>query len=107
MEVVIHMHHAVVSGSMRKRVERMVRIAAAKLPRAVDAVVRFEQDGKVRRVEVILHAPKHTSLVASAEGPYFGPAASRAVARLSAQAAKEKRSPKAQARSARAGLARS
>jgi hypothetical protein len=46
-------------------------------------------------------------MVASAEGPYFGPAASRAVARLSAQAAKEKRTPKARARTARAAVARS
>jgi ribosome-associated translation inhibitor RaiA len=83
---------------MRRKVERMVAKAAARAPRAVDAVVRFEENRRGRSVEVVLHAPRHAPLVAKAEGPFFGPAVAQALARLEAQLAKEKRTPKARAR---------
>ena len=49
MDVHFHAHHAEVSAHMRKRAEREVRRAAQRIPRVVEAIVRFEQDGKIGR----------------------------------------------------------
>ena len=91
MDINFHAHHAKVSDHMRQRAERLVRNAAARIPRVVSATIRFEQDGAVRRVSVALHAPRHHDLMAQAEGSYFGPALVSALARVKSQAAKEKR----------------
>ena len=70
---------------MRKRAESSVRRAAVRLPRAVDGIIRFEQDGRVKRVEIVLHAPRQRKLIARGEGTYYGPALSAAVDRLTSQ----------------------
>ena len=57
---------------MRKRAEAGVRRIGRLIGRAVDAVIRFEQDGPVKRVEIVLHAPSTRDLVARAESRYFG-----------------------------------
>jgi ribosome-associated translation inhibitor RaiA len=99
MDVHFHAHHAEVSAHMRKRAEREVRRAALRLPRVVEAIVRFEQDGNVRRVSVTLRAPRHHDLVASAEGRWYGPALALALARIRTQAARERKAlPKGRAR---------
>jgi len=85
VEIIFHTHHATISNSMRRRVEAGVRRTAARLKRAVDAILRFEQDGPVKRVEIVLHAPRQRDLVARGEGRYFGPAFSAANDRLIAQ----------------------
>jgi ribosome-associated translation inhibitor RaiA len=59
---------------MRRRAEAAVRRAGLRLARAVDAIIRFEQDGPVKRVEIVLHAPRQRDLVARGEGRFFGPA---------------------------------
>ena len=82
MEIVFHEHHANISERMRKRAESSVRRAAARLSRAVDGVIRFEQDGRVKRVEIVLHAPRQRKLIARGEGSYYGPALSSAMDRL-------------------------
>lgn len=98
MEIHFHAHHAEVSDAMRLRTERLVRRAAARLPRAVDAVIHFEQDGILRRVSVTVRAPENHELVGCGEGRYFGPTLALAVSRLLAQASKEKKShPKGRA----------
>lgn len=91
MEIQFHAHHAKVSDSMRKRAERLVLRAAERVPRVVSATVRFEQDGNVRRVTLAFHAPRHHDLMGRAEGRYFGPALASALARVLAQASKEKK----------------
>jgi ribosome-associated translation inhibitor RaiA len=98
MEIVMQLHHATVTDTMREKIEAMVENAAKKLPRVVDATIRLEEDGTVRRVEVMLHAPKQPSLVATAEGRYFGPLVSEALLKLGKQMAREKKTPKARAR---------
>jgi ribosome-associated translation inhibitor RaiA len=99
MDVHFHAHHADVSEHMRKRAEREVRRAALRIPRVVEAIVRFEQDGAVRRVSVTLRAPQNHDLVARAEGRWFGPALSLAVSRLKTQASRERNAlPKGRAR---------
>ena len=85
MEIIFHVHHANVSERMRKRAEAAVRRAALRMSRAVDAIIRFEQDGPVKRVEIHLHAPRQRNLVARGEARFFGPALAAAMARLTAQ----------------------
>lgn len=99
MEIQFNVHNAEVSPAMRSRAERQVRRAAKRIPRVVSAVIRFEQDGAVRRVAIVLQAPKHHDLIARAEGKFFGPVLVQALARVLAQASRERQSlPKARAR---------
>jgi ribosome-associated translation inhibitor RaiA len=88
VEIIFHAHHASVSDRMRRRAEAAARRAASGIARAVDGVVRFEQDGPVKRVEIVLHAPRHRDIVASGEARFFGPALSAAVDKLTAQVRK-------------------
>lgn len=94
MEIIFQAHNAVISEQMRARSERAVRKMGSRLKRTVDAVVRFEQDGPVRRVEVVLNAPGRRALVAEGIAHNFGPALSSAVGRIERQLARHKRSPK-------------
>ena len=82
MEIIFHAHHANISERMRKRAETSVRRAAERLTRTVDAIIRFEQDGRVKRVEIVLHAPRQRKLIARGEGNFYGPALNTAVDRL-------------------------
>ena len=90
MKIIFHAHHATVSDWMRTRASRGVRKLSARLTRAVDAVVRFEQDGHVRRVEILLHAPKQRDLIASGESRFFGRALADALGRLQSQLPKKR-----------------
>lgn len=92
MEIVIHSHHAAVSEYMRKRAVRAVERAATRVPRIVEGIIRFEEDGPTRRVTVTLRAPKHHDLMGKGEGRFYGPALTAAVAKVTAQANREKRS---------------
>ncbi|HUF27178.1 MAG TPA: HPF/RaiA family ribosome-associated protein [Gemmatimonadaceae bacterium] len=98
MDIIFQAHHAVISDRMRLRAERAVRRTARKLSRAVDAVVRFERDGPISRVEILLHAPRHRDLIAEGRARYYGPALAAAVAKLDAQVVSQKRTPKARGR---------
>ncbi|MBX9928157.1 MAG: HPF/RaiA family ribosome-associated protein [Gemmatimonadaceae bacterium] len=97
-----HSSHADISEAMQRRTGRQVEKLALRLPRAVGAVVRFEEDGPERRVEIVLSAPRHTRLVASATGRHFGPLVTEVIARLTVQADKEKRDVKHRAARERA-----
>lgn len=99
MELHFHAHHADVSDHMRKRAEREVRRVALRLPRVVEAIVRFEEDGGIRRVSLTLRAPNHHDLVASAEHRFYGPALGLALSRVRKQAGRERQAlPKGRAR---------
>ena len=91
MDVHFHAHHAEVSDAMRTRAEREVRRAALRIPRVVEVIVRFEQDGAVRRVSLAFRAPRNHDLIGRAEGKFFGPALAQAIARVKAQALREKK----------------
>jgi hypothetical protein len=93
VEIIFHAHHAVISERMRARAERVVGKLAARLPRAVDAIVRVEQDGPDRRVEIVLHAPRRRPLIGSGRGRTTGPALAEAAANLSAQFSHTRRAP--------------
>jgi hypothetical protein len=64
------------------------------MSRAVDAIVRFEQDGPMRRVEIVLHAPRQRDVIALGQGRYYGPALTAAMERLSTQVRKMRRAHK-------------
>ena len=85
MDIIFHTHHASISERTRRKLDATVRRTAARLTRTVDAILRFEQDGPVKRVEIVLHAPRQRDLVARGEGRYFGPAFTAANERLIAQ----------------------
>jgi ribosome-associated translation inhibitor RaiA len=85
MEVIFHAHHAPMSDRMRRRARQGVAKLAERLGRPVDAVVRFEDDGPARRVEIMLHAPRRKPLVATATGRHAGPALTEALDRLESQ----------------------
>ncbi|HEY7895308.1 MAG TPA: HPF/RaiA family ribosome-associated protein [Gemmatimonadaceae bacterium] len=91
MDITVQAHQVEVSSFLRTRAERMIRRLAAMLHRPVDAVVRFEQDGEERRVEIVLHAPKRRSLVGAAHHRNAGPALAEAGRRVEAQILRLKR----------------
>lgn len=94
MEIIFHAHHATVSAPMRKRAEAAVRRAGLRLERAVDAIIRFEQDGPVKRVEIVFHAPRQRELIARGEARFFGPALAQAMEKLNVQIRKIRSSRK-------------
>lgn len=98
MEITFHSHHAVISDSMRRRAERAIRKLAARLPRAVDATVLFEEDGPERRVEIVLRRARLAPLVGKGLAAKPGPALSQSLAKLEAQIARRKRTVKERAR---------
>jgi ribosome-associated translation inhibitor RaiA len=83
--VIFHSHHAPVSERMRRRAELAANRAATRLARTVDAVVRFEQDGPVKRVEIVLHTPRQRDIVALGEARFYSRALTAAINKLSAQ----------------------
>ena len=98
MEILFQSHHAKVSDHMRERARIAVSKLGARLARAVNAVVRFEEDGPTRRVEIVLHAPKKRAVVAEGSARFFGPALAFAIDHLEAQTRQIKRTPKARSR---------
>jgi ribosome-associated translation inhibitor RaiA len=107
MEIVFHTHHAPASDRMRRRAEQALRKVAKRAPRAVDAVIRFEQDGPTRRVELVLHTGNGRRYVARSEGRFFGTALNDAARRLATQLDHAKRTPRSRARRAARARARS
>ncbi|MEP6692275.1 MAG: HPF/RaiA family ribosome-associated protein [Gemmatimonadaceae bacterium] len=101
MEIVIQGHHAVISDHLRQRAERLVGKLADRASRAVHAVVRFETDGPMRRVEISMHETKRKLVVGEGRAASFGPALSAAAAHVASRLAHEKRTPKARARASR------
>lgn len=105
MEIVFQNHDAPVSDNMRRRAEQALRKVARRAKRAVDGVIRFQQDGVTRRVELTMHTGDGRRYVASANARYFGSALSDAARKLSMQVNHTKRTPKARARKLARGSA--
>lgn len=98
MEIVFQIHDAPVSDRMKQRAEAALRKAARRAARPQDAVIRFQQDGSVRRVELTLHTAAGRRYVAKSDAPYFGTALTGAARKLAMQLDHTKRTPKARAR---------
>lgn len=84
MEIVFQSHHATVTERNRQAATRALEKLGERLARPVAAVVRFEEDGRMRRVELELRG-RGRRLVAEGTGRYYGPALSAAIAHLEAQ----------------------
>jgi ribosome-associated translation inhibitor RaiA len=91
VDITVQAHQVEVSNFLRTRAERLILRLAALLKRPVDAVVRFEQDGSARRVEIVLHTPRKRSLVGAAVNRNPGPALAEAGRRVEAQILRLKR----------------
>jgi ribosome-associated translation inhibitor RaiA len=100
MEVIFHTHHANISDELRHRAERTVRKLAERVSRPVDAIIRFEQDGALRHVELELRASRRRPLIARGCERAFGPALAEAAARMEGQLMRGKRTPKSRAQEA-------
>lgn len=104
MEIVFQIHDAPISDRMKKRAEQALLKAARRAARPQDAVIRFQQDGSIRRVEMTLHTAAGKRFVAKSDAPYFGSALADAARKLAMQLDHHKRTPKSRARKlARAG----
>lgn len=90
MDIVFHAHHAVISDTMRARAARTINKVASRMTRVTGAVVRFEEDGRMRRVVVELHCSGR-KLLADARGPFFGAALAEAGERLLTRVRHERR----------------
>jgi ribosome-associated translation inhibitor RaiA len=91
VDIIFQAHHATISDRMRARAERAVQKLAGRFVRVVDAVVRFEEDGPTRRVEIVLRTPRRRNLVAEGHSRrFYGPALAEAVHRLQAQIPKKR-----------------
>ena len=106
MEIIFHAHNAPIPDRLRKRAELALHQTARRLTQAVDAIVRFEQDGPVKRVEIVLHAPRQRKVIALGEGRFYGPALTTAIERLGAQVRKLRRAHKPSVRKRAATRAR-
>ncbi len=98
MDVIFHSHNAVISERLRSRAESIIHKLETRAARPVRAVVRFEQDGPTRRVEIVMHASRRRPLVSNGYARTYGPALSEAVHNLQAQLARSKRTRKARTR---------
>lgn len=101
MQILFHAHHANISDHMRHRAEAALRKVARRIARPVDAAIRFQQDGDVKRVELALHTGNGRRYVARSEDRYFGSALAEAARRLTMQIDHTKRTPKSRARKLR------
>ncbi len=98
MDVIFHSHNAVISERLRLRAETIIHKLETRAARPVRAVVRFEQDGPTRRVEIVMHASRRRPLISNGYARTYGPALSEAVHNLQAQLARSKRTRKARTR---------
>lgn len=106
MEIVFHIHDAPISERMKRRAEAALRKAARRAPRPQDAVIRFQVDSGVKRVEMALHTASGKRYVAKSDASYFGTALSDAARKLAMQLDHSKRTPKARARARARKLSR-
>ena len=96
MEIQIHGHGVEVTDGLRVRAREGATKLVEHLGRDVDADVFFDEDGVMKTVEILLHAPRYKKLVAKAEAKYHEPALTEAIAKLDAQIRKLKSAKKKQ-----------
>jgi len=85
VEITIHAHRAPIAAATRLRAERVVAKLASRVRRPVDATVRIDPDGPLRKVEIVLHAARRSPIVGAGRGRSVGPALAEAAANLAAQ----------------------
>ena len=100
MQILLRSHNARVTEGLREKAEQAISKLARRLRRTVDAHVVFENDGPNRRVEIVLHAPRHRSLVAEGSARQYAVALDRAIEHLASQTDRAKRPAKERGRRA-------
>ena len=88
MEIIFHAHNAPIPDRLRRRAEVALTRVDGRVSRAVDATVRFEQDGPMKRVEIVLRRPKQKNVIALGESKFYGRALTTAIGKLDAQVRK-------------------
>lgn len=96
MEIQIHGHGLEVTDSLRVRARDGAAKLVEHLGRDVDADVWFDENGVLKTVEIVLHAPRYKKLVAKSEAKYHEPALTDSIAKLDAQIRKLKSAKKKQ-----------
>ena len=96
MEIQFHGHQTEITDGLRLKATEGVQKLVEHLGRPVDADVWVDEDGVMKTVEVVLHAPHYDNLVAKGEAKYHEPALSDAIAKLDAQIRKLKAAKKKQ-----------
>ena len=96
MEIQFHGHQTEITDGLRLKATEGVQKVIEHLGRPVDADVWVDEDGVLKTVEVVLHAPHYDNLVAKGEAKYHEPALSDAIAKLDAQIRKLKAAKKKQ-----------
>jgi ribosome-associated translation inhibitor RaiA len=84
VEIVFQSHHATVPDRVRLQAGRALDKLGQRLTRPVSGVIRFAEDGRMRRVELELQG-RGRRLIAEGTGRYYGPALTTALAHLEAQ----------------------
>jgi ribosome-associated translation inhibitor RaiA len=84
VDIVFQSHHATVPERVRQNASRSLERLGQRLTHPVSGIIRFEEDGRMRRVELELSG-RGRRLVAEGTGRYFGPALAAALAHLESQ----------------------
>jgi ribosomal subunit interface protein len=96
MEIQFHGHQTEITDGLRLRATEGVQKLVEHLGRPVDVDVWVGEDGVLKTVEIVLHAPHYDNLVAKGEAKYHEPALTDAIAKLDAQIRKLKAAKKKQ-----------
>lgn len=96
MEIQFHGHQTEITDGLRLKATEGVQKLVEHLGRPVDADVWVDEDGVLKTVEIVLHAPRYENLVAKGEAKYHEPALTDAIAKLDAQIRKLKAAKKKQ-----------
>lgn len=83
MRIQVAARHCEIPDSVRKRTEEQITRLAKYDPRIASADVVYEEEKRVRRVEVILSIDRGEPVVAKGEGEEFRTALDKVVDRLS------------------------
>src|SRR5690348_15573948 len=100
MEIHFHGHQTEITDGLRHRASEGARKLEEHLQRAVDADVWFGEDGVLKTVEIVLHAPRRKNLVAKSAAKFHEAALTDAIAKLDAQIRRLKVEKKKQLKSA-------
>jgi ribosome-associated translation inhibitor RaiA len=82
MEIQFHGHQTAITEGLRVKATEGVQKLAEHLARPVDADVWFGEDGVLKTVEIVLHAPSYDNLVGKSDGKYHEPALAAQIRKL-------------------------
>ena len=96
MEIQFRGHQTEITESLRTKATDGIRKLIEHLGRAADADVLVGEDGVMKTVDLVLHAPHYENLVAKGESKYHETALTEAIGKVDAQIRKLKSAKKKQ-----------